>query len=162
VIVLLVLGAAALWGSSRLTWTSQSVDRAGSGVAVVSRTGAEVVPGLVPLAVLALAAIAATVALGGWARRVLGVLVALAGVGAVWLPVSASGGAAPRALAVAGGLSVLVAGVLLVWRANRMTRLGGSYQTPGAAKRAADPDKEMWNALERGDDPTDSGAADRD
>jgi hypothetical protein len=153
-VLLLVLGALALWGSSGLTWVSEQRDRAGVGLVEVGRSGGEVVPALVPLAVLAVAAVAAAVALGGVARRVLGVLVALAGGLAVVLAVTAAGSLPPRLLAVAGGLAVLAGGVVLVLRSAVMPRLGGGYQTPGAAKRVADPERELWNALERGEDPT--------
>jgi hypothetical protein len=54
-----------------------------------------------------------------------------------------------------GAALAVAAGVLLVVRGSAMPRLGGGYQTPGAAKRTADPERDLWNALERGDDPTD-------
>ncbi len=141
VVLLLLLGAAALWGSSRLAWDD--------------RRGDEVLPALVPLALLCLAAIAAVVALSGWVRRVLGVVVVAAGGTATWLGVSESGALPGRGLAVLGGILALGAGVVLVVRGSVMPRLGGGYQTPGAARRSADPERELWNALERGDDPTD-------
>ncbi|WP_433263603.1 Trp biosynthesis-associated membrane protein [Actinosynnema sp. CS-041913] len=143
-VLLLLLGAAALWGSSRLVWDASA-----------DRRGEEVVPALVPLALLCLAAIAAVVALSGWVRRVLGVVVVAAGGTAAFLGLAESGALAGRAPAVLGGALVLGAGVLLVVRGAAMPRLGGGYQTPGAAKRATDPERELWNALERGDDPTD-------
>ncbi len=152
-VLLLVLGALLLWGSSGLTWVAERRDRAGGGLVEVTRSGGEVVPALVPLAVLAVAAIAAAVALGGVARRVLGVLVALAGGLACALAATATGSLPPRLLAVAGGLVVLAGGVVLVWRSAVMPRLGG-HRAPGAAERVADPDRELWNALERGEDPT--------
>lgn len=140
----LLLGSAALWGSSQLVWDTSA-----------DRRGDEVLPSLVPLALLCLAAIAAVVALSGWARRVLGAVVVAAGGTAVFLGVTASGALPGRGLAWLGGFLVLGAGVLLVVRGGAMPRLGGGYQTPGAAKRSTDPERELWNALERGDDPTD-------
>ncbi len=136
-----------------------------------------------PLALVCLAAIAAVVALAGWLRRVLGALLVAAGLGAAWIGVFAGRGAAGagaqvlssqqyqaqlrdsaltgvlgRGLVVLAALLVIGAGVLLVLRASAMPRLGSSYQTPGAARAArrasADPDRELWNALSEGHDPT--------
>lgn len=176
VVLLLLLGSAALWGASRLPFGGAVVDRPGGGSSVRVDLGADRVPALVPVALLALAAVAAAVALSGVLRRVLGGVLVLAGLGvavAVLLPSSdhrlaflsatdyqrlrdATAGAPwGHALAVLGGAFLLVAGVLLVWRGARLPRLGGSYQTPGAAKAVRDPDRELWNALDHGDDPTD-------
>jgi O-antigen ligase len=144
VVVLLLLGAAALWGASGITWDASA-----------DRTGADVVPALTPLALLCLAAIAAVVALGGWVRRVLGVVVLLAGAAAAFQGLDADGPATGRGLVLLAALSVVAAGVLLVVRGSAMPRLGGGYQTPGAVKKNADPERDLWHALERGDDPTD-------
>ncbi|MGW4112311.1 Trp biosynthesis-associated membrane protein [Actinosynnema sp. NPDC004786] len=150
VVALLLLAAVALWGASALTWDASA-----------DRSGGEVVPALTPLALLCLAAIAAAVALGGWVRRVLGVVVLLAGVAAAFQGVDADGPVTGRGLVFAGAALAVAAGVVLVVRGRVMPRLGGGYQTPGAAKRTADPEREMWNALERGDDPTDGTDAER-
>ncbi|MFI9009769.1 Trp biosynthesis-associated membrane protein [Actinosynnema sp. NPDC053489] len=144
VVALLLLGAVALWGASAMTWDASA-----------HRSGGEVVPALTPLALLCLAAIAAVVALSGWVRRVLGVVVLLAGLAAGFQGVDADGPVTGRGLVLLGALLVVAAGALLVLRGSAMPRLGGGYQTPGAAKRTADPERELWNALERGDDPTD-------
>ncbi|MEU4739653.1 Trp biosynthesis-associated membrane protein [Actinosynnema sp. NPDC023658] len=143
VVALLLLGAVALWGASAVTWDASA-----------DRSGGEVVPALTPLALLCLAAIAAVVALGGWVRRVLGVVVLLAGVAAAFQGVDAGGPALGRGLVFLAASAVVAAGVLLLVRGSAMPRLGGGYQTPGAAKRTTDPERELWNALERGDDPT--------
>lgn len=155
--LLLLLGALALWGASGLTWVTESVQRPGAAATAVDRSGADVVPELVPLAVLCAAAVAAVVALSGWVRRVLGGIVLVTGLGAVWFALAAPGGPVPKGLVVLGALLVVAAGVLLLVRGQAMPRLGGSYQTPAAAKRSTDPDKDLWRALERGDDPTDRG-----
>lgn len=152
--LLLLLGALGLWASSRLTWATEAVERPGAGVSTIGRTGTDLVPELVPIAVLCLAAIAAVVALSGWPRQVLGVVVLLAGAGAIALTIGGRGDLPPRAVALLGALLIVVAGLALVVRGKAMPKLGGSYQTPGAAKRSTDPDKELWQALERGDDPT--------
>jgi hypothetical protein len=160
VLVLLLLSAVALWGSSRLTWATEWRVHPGTDAAtVVSTTGGGVAP-LVPLAVLALAGVAAAVALGGWARRILGAVLGVAGL--------VTAGIGPlvttmtetdfvpwgRILAVAGGVLLVLAGFVLVWLGDRMPRLGAAYQTPGAAGRDDDSDSAMWHALSQGKDPT--------
>ncbi|KAA2258883.1 Trp biosynthesis-associated membrane protein [Solihabitans fulvus] len=180
--LLLLLGAAALWGSSKLTW-SWTVDSIPAHGAVVREVdGAGTTPALVPLALLALAAVAAVVAMGGWLRRVLGAVLVLLACALGWVAVTAAAGSGlvflsaaqyeqahhamvvgyvGRGLAGLAAVILLTAGVVLVLRGHRLPRLGGSYQTPGAARKAIDPDKELWNALDQGDDPTaDAGAAD--
>ncbi|ROP40953.1 MULTISPECIES: Trp biosynthesis-associated membrane protein [Saccharothrix] len=144
VVALLLLGAVALWGASALSWDASA-----------DRSGGDVVPALTPLALLCLAAIAAVVALSGWVRRLLGAVVLLAGAAAAFQGVDADGPVTGRGLVLLGAALAVAAGVLLVVRGPAMPRLGGGYQTPGAAKRTADPERELWNALERGDDPTD-------
>ncbi|XVV02004.1 Trp biosynthesis-associated membrane protein [Actinosynnema sp. CA-248983] len=146
VVALLVLGAVALWGSSSMTWGATRLE--------AEATGAQVSPALLPAALLSAAAIAAVVALGGWVRRLVGAVLVLAGV-AVGFTAVAAGPPVPALLvALAGTACVVGAGVVLLVRGGAMPRLGGGYQTPGAAKKSADPEREMWNALERGDDPT--------
>jgi hypothetical protein len=146
IVTALLLGAAAgLWGSSRLAWSA--------GV-----TGADRVPALVPLALLALAGIAGILATSGWPRRLVGVLLAFGGVAAGWSAFdqgeSTVGGMFARALALLAGIVLIGAGWLLVRAGHRMPRLGSNYQTPAAAKAAEAPDKELWRALSEGNDPT--------
>jgi hypothetical protein len=138
VTVLLVVAAAVLWGSSRLPW------------------GQATPAAPVPLALLALAAVAGVLATSGWARPVVGVVVALAGVAAGWTAVDGGlgHGVGARVLALVGALVLLGAGAVLVRSGHRMPRLGGNYQTPAAARGNEPPDKELWRALSEGTDPT--------
>jgi uncharacterized membrane protein (TIGR02234 family) len=168
VIVLLALGAGALWLASRLTWAWSRELTPLRGTVVVTQDGAHVSTALVPLALLALAAVAAVLAIGGWWRRLVGVLVAIAGAAGVWvgahtLPAvfGTHPNGYPRSQVVTGhvvaalaGLLIVAAGVLVVRDAARMPRLGGNYQTPSAARRRSDPDTELWQALSEGRDPT--------
>lgn len=166
IIVVALLGAsAALWGASRLTW-SKSVDRrpVGDALAVLAHTGAEKMPALVPFALLALAGVAGTIAVGGWWRRALGGVLVLAGITVAVVAITAQGSGQlsdeldfvpwSRILAVVGGVLLVVAGVLLAWFSAQLPRLGASYDAPGAKKPPADPDAELWRALSEGDDPT--------
>lgn len=164
----LVLGAAALWGSSRLAWLELRQPTGGDTLG-----GSHFASWLVPLAVLALAAVAAALALHGTLRRLLGGLLAVAGIVAVVLTIStlagdmawfgyAPGGPPVRAwagpaAAIAGGVLVVAAGVLLVWRGHVAPRMGAKYSAPGAQRNGRDPDTDLWNALSEGEDPTTRG-----
>lgn len=192
VVVSLVAAAAALWAASRGSWLTVTWADPLRGSVVARASGAEAEPVLVPWALLALAAVAGVLATTGWGRRVVGVVVALAGLVALWrglagLAAPAPGGlpaAARRVgtvagvevtvwwplLAALGALLMTVAGVLVTWRAGALPRLGARYdaptpgRTPGATsaagesdrrpRRPADPDQQLWEALDEGRDPT--------
>jgi len=178
VVVLLTLAAAALWGASTLTWIDVPEGTVFNGELRDELVGADLVSWPVPLALLALAAVAACLALRGIARRLLGIV--LVGV-AVWVTVLVLGGSAydvdlstrapgydslpgspakvwwGPASALAGALSLTVAGGLLAWRGHRMPRMGAKYSAPGdtrAGETARDSDVDLWDALSEGEDPT--------
>ncbi|GAA4784751.1 hypothetical protein GCM10023200_18100 [Actinomycetospora chlora] len=175
-VLLLVVAAAVLWGSSRLTWVSQVVESA-TGPRTSTADGAGAEPILVPWALLCLAAVGGLVATAGWGRRVVGTLVAVAGLWAVLR--AATGLVAPTLqalsvgvrpgdrplppeavasgplLAVLGGLLMLAAGLLTVRWAAVLPRMGARYDAPGERRPApADPDRALWEALDEGSDPT--------
>lgn len=162
VVVLLLAGAVALWVATRLTWTTAVEVRPGSGARIpVRHSGGDQVPALIPLALLALAGIAGTVAVGGWPRRVVGALLALAGAGTLLLAVLAGAASTgeslfpwARTVAALGGVLVLAAGAAVVRWSDRMPRLGSAYQAGPAREPAKDPDSELWQALSQGEDPT--------
>ncbi len=140
VAALLAAAAAALWGASKLPWP-QSVPAA-----------------LTPLALVALAGIAGTLATSGRARQLVGILLALTGLAAGWVALS---GLEQGAAVFARGLSLLavaalwIAAVMLARAGHRMPKLGASYQTPAAAKSGETPEKQLWRELSEGRDPTD-------
>ncbi|GAB3496809.1 Trp biosynthesis-associated membrane protein [Amycolatopsis cihanbeyliensis] len=162
----LLLGAAALWGASRLAWFAENRVAGVRGTVLHTETGAQAAGALVPLAVLALAGVAGMVATGGWARRVLGGALVLAGLAACWVAVNGlrTDGypdGAPVAeiyvghgLAAFGGVLVVVAGVLGLRGATRMPRMGARYSAPAAKRSAAEHDYDLWDALSDGRDPT--------
>jgi uncharacterized membrane protein (TIGR02234 family) len=174
----LLLCALALWISTRLVWVRAGFASSLRGPFTQAATGADVHPELGGLALLALAAVAALVATGGWARRIVGVAVAAAGGWAVWLalgwvlgPVPASLGALPAppvdavpsgtpvrtaapVLALAAGFVLVITGVAIWCWARGMPRMGGRYAAPGAAARAPARESEWWDRLDAGDDPT--------
>lgn len=165
---LLALASLLLWVSSLMTWSWTRHNDPLAGVVTTKLTGAERETGLVPLALVALALIAAVVATGGLLRRIAGGVVLLVGVGTVWLAFDGIGEvfathpaayplvtiAAGHGVAALAGLAVTLAGVLLVRSGHRMPRLGAKYQAPAQARRVADPDRELWQALDAGSDPT--------
>ncbi|MCA1187112.1 MULTISPECIES: Trp biosynthesis-associated membrane protein [unclassified Saccharopolyspora] len=179
VVLLLVAAAGLLWGASALTWASRQYRTPFSGEVDAVASGAVARPELVPLALAALAAVAAVLATGGLLRRVVGALTLLGGAlllwraGTWWFAAAAefvppgvpSGGepvgepsAAPFGplLVVLAGLALLAAGALVAVRAGRMPAMGARYSAPGAEKRkSTDPDKRLWDALDEGADPTD-------
>lgn len=175
-----VLGAAAVAGGSVLTWWTAGWADPLSGPVTTSVTGADVVPELLPLALVALAGWAAAAAGRGLWRRVVGAVLALAG---AWLAVrSVLGGlSAPDALAralvrpatavgdpsrslvgpaltVLGGLLLLGAGLLLAVRAASPSRRRVDAAAAGGPARrrdAGDTTDDWWKDLDAGADPTD-------
>lgn len=152
-----LLGAAvALWASSRLAWSTEVVRHPGTDVTTLAdRRGGDGRP-LVPIALLALAGVAAAVALGGWPRRLIGVVLGAAGIGAIAIALPGGTDFFPwgRILAVLGGLLMIAAGVLVVRFSGRMPRMGAAYQRTNAERPSDDSDHEMWRALSLGKDPT--------
>ncbi len=168
-----VAGAALAAAAAALTWTTD--DRTGALTGPVQQTGADLVPELVPVALVALAGVGATFATRGWPRRVVGILVAAGGLLIAVRSVAALFGAAGAAgtvrplgplLAALAGLLIVTAGALVAAGVGGR-RLGARYDAPTApissaiptadARRAgADPsDVDLWRALDAGADPTD-------
>ncbi|WP_344868052.1 Trp biosynthesis-associated membrane protein [Amycolatopsis ultiminotia] len=165
-ILALLLGALALWGASRLVWFAEFRDEGVRGVVQYTENGAQRATALVPLALLALAGVAGVIATGGWARRLLGVVLVLAGAAGVWSGVTGvhfgSGPGLPgteillgHGLATLGGILVALGGLAAVKWAGTAKRLGARYSAPGAKRVRRDPDTELWEALSGGTDPTD-------
>ncbi|WP_028925771.1 Trp biosynthesis-associated membrane protein [Pseudonocardia acaciae] len=177
-LVALAVAALGLWVATRLVWLRQTFQSPLRGEIGTQTTGAEVRPELVAVAVLALAAVAALVATGGWARRLLGFVLVLAGAWAAWqsasslanestgwfayvpsdaVPAGPPVATAAPLLALGASAVLVAAGVLTVWWATAMPRMGARYSAPGAAARRRDRDTEWWEALDAGEDPTQEG-----
>lgn len=168
VVGLLALASALLWLSSLMTWSWSQHSQPLTGVVTTKLTGAQAETALVPLALASLALIAAVVATGGRLRQVVGVVVALVGLGTVWVAVDGVsepfGGhpsgyptvtvIAAHLLAFVAALAVVVAGAVLARSGHRMPRLGAKYRAPSQARQVSDPDRELWQALDAGTDPT--------
>ncbi|MCU1683693.1 MAG: hypothetical protein JWQ81_4432 [Amycolatopsis sp.] len=161
----LLLASAGLWGGSRLTWFAEFRDAGVRGMVLYTETGAQRAGSLVPLALLALAGMAGMIATGGWARRILGVILGVAGLAACWVAIdgvrfSGADGLPvaqmliARVLALLGGILLIIGGLAGIKGAKVMPRLGARYSAPGAKRVARDPDVELWEALSDGEDPT--------
>ncbi|HEY7596246.1 MAG TPA: Trp biosynthesis-associated membrane protein [Actinophytocola sp.] len=144
IVALLLAGAAAaLWGSTRLTWGTDVTPRFGVGVALV-----------------ALAGFAGTVAVGGWGRRVVGAVVVLAGLLAGWAVLAEGGTGGGRWIALLGAVLLVVAGIVVIRLAARLPTLGARYRSANARRASGDGDKDMWDGLSHGEDPTVSNVED--
>jgi uncharacterized membrane protein (TIGR02234 family) len=181
-VVALGLASVALWSSSRLVWLRADFHSPLRGQLTLTTTGAQLKPELVGLALFALAGIAGLVAVRGWARRLVALLLGLAGVWAVWLAVDWLLGATPGSLGdvvvpagavpagavpdgplsrtsapllvLAAGALVVIAAVFMVRWAEGMPGLGSRYAAPAAARRSPDREGGWWHALDEGQDPT--------
>lgn len=151
----LLLAAVALWASGRLTWIEVPHGLTRNGRLAGDVTGARLLTALTPLALFALAAVAAALATGGWPRRAFGVLVLAVGAWALyavldaaregadridwsgWAPGFEPGPVAPASawlgpsVAVVGALLLAGAGALLVARGRLLPRMGAKYSAPG-------------------------------
>lgn len=179
VVLLAAVAALALWGAGALTWVSQQYETPFTGPTTAAAGGTALRPEMVPLMLVALAAVAAVLATGGWFRRVIGVVIVLAAGLLVWrlggwlagtadisaFPKDVPPGSKPAgppspsklgpALGLAGAVVFVVAGAMVVLRAHRMPGMGAKYSAPSARKQEAkDPDRRLWEALDEGEDPT--------
>jgi uncharacterized membrane protein (TIGR02234 family) len=149
---------------------------------VLQLTGRTVDAAPTALALVALAGVVALVASRGLARRIVGAVLALAGVVLVWRSVTSAGavstgrarslvaghhatvdagavvphvtvhGTWPALSAVCGAL-VCASGALVAWRGHRWQTMSARYAAPGQRQRG-ETATTMWTALDRGEDPT--------
>ncbi len=126
-----------------------------------TRTGTDLRPFLPALGWLALAGAGALLAVRGLLRRLLGLLLIAVGVVIVVAVAGVIGGTTTGlwpVAAIAGGGVVAAAGLAAVVWSGRWPALGARYaRSPGG--RPADRDRgspeSWWEALDRGEDPTD-------
>jgi hypothetical protein len=156
----------ALLGATR-TWLVQVTPRpAPLPPVTVEQTGVDVSPWLSALALVGLAGAGALLAVRGRARALLGVL--LMATGATVVAGGGHGAAVAEAryaawpvLCVVGGALVGYAGIRALLRGSSWPALGSRYERPvaepvetfqpGGPSRS---DVAMWDALDRGEDPT--------
>jgi tryptophan-associated transmembrane protein len=152
-LTLAVVGCAAaavlvLVASGR-TWAVEVTPRPPLPELRTAHTGGSLRPWLPALGWVALAGAGALLALRGIARRLAGGLLALAGAGIVAGAATADLGGWP-VLAAAGGLAVVAAGGLAIGYGGRWPAMGARYER--SARH--DGPEQLWEALDRGDDPT--------
>jgi len=164
IIAVLLLGAAAaLWGATDISWVATPDlppdHRTGLGTGGVGGTGTGGTggPSFTALALLALAGLLGMFAVGGWLRRVLGGIVAVAGGYVCWQAFDTAGAKdmfTGRGLALLGGVLLVAAGLLVIRYAATLPTMGSRYQLATAERRSGDPEKDMWDGLSQGEDPT--------
>jgi hypothetical protein len=161
IIAVLLLGAAAaLWGANDISWHPAAALPQDPHDGAVLNPGVDAEPerpGFTALALLALAALAGVFAVSGWARRLLGAVVVAVGCWVCWQAIGAEGGfdlLTGRGLALLGGLLFLAAGVLVVANAETLPTMGARYERANTTRRSGDPDKDLWDGLSEGEDPT--------
>ncbi len=136
--------------------------------------GARLAPGARVLGLVGLAGVAALPATRAVGRTLVGIVLGLAGVGLVLDllrvlhdPLGAVDRSGPLTdvhlsrgvdlggwpyVALVGGLLITAAGLLVVVRGRRWAGLSSRYDAPTAT--AADREPSLWEALDRGEDPT--------
>ncbi|MDR7278108.1 Trp biosynthesis-associated membrane protein [Catenuloplanes atrovinosus] len=121
------------------------------------RKGSELLVWLSPLAVVSLAGAGALIATRGVVRRAIGGLLAVLGVAIAAGAATELGGGGWPALTLLGGAAVAVAGGWTAARGADWPSLGARYERPVASPAVNGPrgTRQAWDALDRGEDPTD-------
>ena len=176
-VLLCLLGASLVLVAAGRTWLSGvELLPAPLPPRAVALTAGDLGLPLQALGLVGLAAVPALAATSRTGRVVVGVLLAVAGLlvvvrsAGVLLDPTVEGPAdlsltAWPVVAVAGGLLLVAAGVLVALRGRRWAALGRRYDAPGAPAPAPEPaqsgpvaERELWEALDRGEDPTGRGS----
>ncbi|HKC28371.1 MAG TPA: Trp biosynthesis-associated membrane protein, partial [Jatrophihabitans sp.] len=150
---------------------------------VLALTGRDIDAAPTALALVALAGVVAVIATRGWLRRVVGAVLALSGVGLVWRAAVSAGavsaqraralvtahhptaalGPAPHVQANTGwavvtvvcGVLVTATGTWIAWRGHTWQVMSARYEAhPPAEGDSTKAAATLWNALDRGEDPT--------
>ncbi|WP_329036424.1 TIGR02234 family membrane protein [Streptomyces sp. NBC_00178] len=178
-------GATVVLLASGQTW-AEGQAAVGGGILPLSADGQDVTGLPAALAVVGLAALVAVFAVRGGSRILVAGLLALSGLGAglsAWAGASDSAALDEQAaqttgdtaatvealshtawpyVTAAGGLLILLAGLLALRFGRGWPAMSGRYERDGtprprkAPRTAPDPDRpeELWKALDRGEDPT--------
>jgi hypothetical protein len=146
------VGAALAFFAATRTWTTFTEARPAPLPPVgTNRTGTALYPWLTAVCLVALAGAGALLATRGIARRAVAVLVVACGLGIAGAgAVHATTGWA--LLCLAGGAAVVVAGAVAVGSSGTWPTLGARYER--STKGPVQSGSQMWDALDRGDDPT--------
>ncbi|ASW57852.1 hypothetical protein CIK06_20140 [Plantactinospora sp. KBS50] len=161
---LLAAGAGlALYAATR-TWAVQTLARPPLPPNRVGQTGADLLPWLPALAVVALAGAGALLATRGRWRRLFGAALALVGLavaagGGYGLAGPAGAGPGWPALCLLGGLVAAGGAGLAAGYGHRWPAMGARYERAAArpvpgGRATGRNTREFWDALDRGEDPT--------
>ncbi|GAA0219791.1 Trp biosynthesis-associated membrane protein [Cryptosporangium japonicum] len=163
-VVAAVIGGAVAYFATGRVWESTTVERAAPLLPeTVRTTGSDLVPWASAAALVGIAGGLALLATRGRGRFAVACLVALAGAGAVAGGLRGLFGDSTVGwplLSVAGGVLVLGAGAFALARGRHWAAMGARYDAPGAREKAHAttgpdaPPTAIWDALDRGDDPT--------
>jgi uncharacterized membrane protein (TIGR02234 family) len=174
---LCVLGAALVLVALSRAWISHRIGTAPLPSRTETVVGTHLASGARPLALVGVAGVAAVPATRRLGRLLVGVVVALAGVGVVLVVARAlidPAGAVRRApllvdahiggavglggwpyVALLGALLLVAAGLLIVVRGRSWASMSSRYDAP--AQRPREGEASLWEALDRGEDPTKEG-----
>ncbi|MFC0625181.1 Trp biosynthesis-associated membrane protein [Kribbella deserti] len=171
--LLVLVGAALLALAAYLTWTTADP---GNGREVVTLAGKDVTKAPITIALASVVALVVVRLAGTAMRRILSGLVAVLGAAAILVAtqvrpssaelarlrpalsevvtdhVTVSTGAAPWP-ALAGGVALVVAGMLGVLTAHRWRGPTARYERPGDGVAGGTP-ADQWKAIDAGEDPT--------
>jgi uncharacterized membrane protein (TIGR02234 family) len=160
--------AVALYAITR-TWSVHLTPRTGMSPLRDARTGTDLEPWVTGLAVVALAGTGALLATAGRLRRVVGVLLGLAGLGVVigaiagragLDPGSATGGTTWPILCALGGLVIVAGGVTAARHGHRWPRMSARYdRKPVPPPRSGSPTEEQRDKPAAVADQRDKSAA---
>jgi hypothetical protein len=176
-IVACVVAAALVLLATSRTWTVVVTERpAPLGPVRQARSGAALYPWLPALGLAALAGAVAVPATRGWGRVAVGAVLALCGLGVVAGAVTGIARGVPVGwplLCGLGGFAVAGAGAVTVARGRTWPAMGSRYErassrpapraaetdgraaeTDGPAPPAGLTDAQVWDAIDRGEDPT--------
>lgn len=180
-LVLLAVGAALALLALGRPWVAATAGGGTTPQVAIELTGRQLLPAAAGAAVLLLAGAAAVPATRGIGRTVIGAVLSMAALGAIATTVSwrvGAGTSAPRAgaealgvqtaqvvigpwwaVAVSGCALALLAALAVCVRGRRWPALGGRYSRAdkggaGAAAGAQLTAAQVWDALDRGEDPT--------
>jgi hypothetical protein len=154
-VLLCVLGAGTVLVSAGRTWIQlDGVPNPLLPPRVDELTGAALVPGLRPLGLAGLAGVLGIVASRGAGRVLVGVLLVAIGAATCAVSFEHLAGTAWPWLALAGGVLLAAAGLLVTVRGRRWSSLGRRHEPPSARPVA---ERDLWEALDRGEDPTARG-----
>jgi len=167
------LGAALALLAATRTWTVEVTQRLAPPAEVrTPRTGSVLEPWLTALALVALAGAGALLATKGRSRNLVGAVLVLAGLGVLAGGVDGLASVAHvtvawPVLAIVGAVFIVCGGGLAAVRSRAWPAMGSRYERPRAPRSPAEDqpqfigpsasDVAMWDALDRGEDPTHRG-----